>query len=133
MSGWDAYIATLKTSSPAIKRAAIVGYPAGDVWARTDGGADTFGATTPELVKFVKHFDDLSAVPTTGIDLENVHYIVPRTEENLIFGKKGSNGVFAAKTKTAVLIAVFEGENSVSAEVRKAVENLADYLGQSGY
>lgn len=29
-----------------------------------------------------------------------IHYIVPRTEENLIFGKRDKTGLFAAKTKS---------------------------------
>ena len=33
----------------------------------------------------------------------------------------------------AVLIAIYEGENAVSSDVRVAVEKLADYLKQSGY
>lgn len=37
MAGWDAYITTLTSSSPGIKRAAIIGYPDGGVWARTEG------------------------------------------------------------------------------------------------
>ncbi|KIH52862.1 hypothetical protein ANCDUO_17027 [Ancylostoma duodenale] len=90
-------------SSPAIKRAAIIGTD-GSVWARTQN-ANAF----------------------------RVHYIVPRTEENLIFGKKDKSGFFAAKTKTAILIAMYEGENQVSAEVRTAVEKMAKYLEDSGY
>ena len=37
-------------------------------------------------------FGELSSVPESGIDLEGVHYIVPLTEEGLIFGKKGKSG-----------------------------------------
>ncbi|EYB96373.1 hypothetical protein Y032_0151g2834 [Ancylostoma ceylanicum] len=92
-------------------------------------------ATEAELKKFVSLFDNLANVPSTGADLEEVrvHYIVPRTEENLIFGKKDKSGFFAAKTKTAILIAMYEGENQVSAEVRTAVEKMAKYLEDSGY
>ncbi|RCN26421.1 Profilin [Ancylostoma caninum] len=118
-------------SSPAIKRAAIIGTD-GSVWARTQN-ANAFRATEAELKKFVSLFDNLANVPSTGADLEEVHYIVPRTEENLIFGKKDKSGFFAAKTKTAILIAMYEGENQVSAEVRTAVEKMAKYLEDSGY
>uniref|UniRef100_A0A1I7XUP8 Profilin n=1 Tax=Heterorhabditis bacteriophora TaxID=37862 RepID=A0A1I7XUP8_HETBA len=139
MSGWDAYINSMIGSSNAIKRAAIVGRADGAVWARTQDG-NTFRATDAELKKFVALFDNISNVPSTGADLEDVcsifsviHYIVPRTEENLIFGKKDKSGFFAAKTKSAVLIAVYEGENTVSADVRAAVEKLAKYLEDIGY
>ncbi|ETN75730.1 hypothetical protein RB195_021572 [Necator americanus] len=131
MSGWQAYITSMTDSSPAIKRAAIIGTD-GSVWARTQN-ANAFRATEAELKKFVALFDNLANVPSTGADLEEVHYIVPRTEENLIFGKKDKSGFFAAKTKTAILIAMYEGENQVSAEVRTAVEKMAKYLEDSGY
>lgn len=37
MSGWAAYITNLLASSSGIRRAAIVGYPDGSVWARSEG------------------------------------------------------------------------------------------------
>ncbi|CAK5082621.1 unnamed protein product [Meloidogyne enterolobii] len=121
MSGWVAYIKTLTDSCNVICRAAIVGI--------NDGGS----ATESELKKFVGLFDNLDSVPETGADLEGVHYIVPRTEENLIFGKKDKTGFFAAKTKSAVLIAIYEGEAAAGADVRGAIESLADFLEKAGY
>uniref|UniRef100_A0A915PW60 Profilin n=1 Tax=Setaria digitata TaxID=48799 RepID=A0A915PW60_9BILA len=132
MSGWTAYIKNLLDSSQSVQRAAIVGYPDGSVWARSEGDRE-FRATDEELKKFVSLYDHIEKVPAFGCDLEGVHYIVPRTEENLIFGKREKTGIFAAKTKSAVLIACYEGENSTAAEVRVAVEKLAQYLMESGY
>lgn len=97
MSGWQAYITNLLDSSDGIKRAAIVGYPDASVWARSEG-PNEFKATEAELKKLVQQFGNLNDVPSTGADLEGVHYIVPRTEENLMFGKKDKTGFFAAKT-----------------------------------
>jgi len=65
--------------------------------------------------------------------LEGVKYIVPQIEDNLIFGKKDKNGVFAIKTNMAVLIALFEGEKEKGQECRHAVEKLGAYLQSSGY
>uniref|UniRef100_A0A0K0E0N3 Profilin n=1 Tax=Strongyloides stercoralis TaxID=6248 RepID=A0A0K0E0N3_STRER len=132
MSGWNAYIDNLMSSSDGIRKAAIIGYPDASVWAHSEGAA-LFNVIEPELKKFAGLFDNIAAVPTTGADLEGIHYIVPRTEENLIFGKKDKSGFFAAKTKSAILIAVYEGENAVGSEVRSAVEKLANYLTDSGY
>ncbi|PAV56968.1 hypothetical protein WR25_04085 [Diploscapter pachys] len=131
MAGWDAYINSLTGGSQAIKRAAIVGLD-GSIWARTEGGS-MFKATDSELKTFVSLFNNIDSVPSTGADLEGIHYIVPRTEPNLIFGKKDKSGFFAAKSKSAVLIAVYEGENQVSADVRNAVEKLTTYLESIGY
>ncbi|CAD6185561.1 unnamed protein product [Caenorhabditis auriculariae] len=119
MSGWDAYIALLTGRSPAIKRAAIIGTD-GSVWTRT-ADANAFRASEAELKKFAALFKDINSVPSTGADLEDVHFIVPRTEENLIFGKKDKSGFFAAKIKTAIIIAIYEGENEVTASVRTGI------------
>ncbi|CAB3400588.1 unnamed protein product [Caenorhabditis bovis] len=131
MSGWDAYIQSIVGRSPAIKRVAIIGTD-GSVWARTEG-ENTFKASEAELKKFAALFDKIDSVPSTGADLEDVHYIVPRTEENLIFGKKDKKGFFASKTKSAIIIAIYEGENEVSSAVRSAVETIGQYLIQTGY
>ncbi|CAI2294669.1 unnamed protein product [Caenorhabditis sp. 36 PRJEB53466] len=131
MSGWNAYIDNMILSSPAIKRAAIVGLD-GSVWARTEGDKQ-FKAGEAELKTFTALFNDVFNVPSTGADIEGVHYVVPRAEESLIFGKKDNTGFFAVKTKTAVLIAVYEGPNEVAATVRKTVESVGGYLTSSGY
>ncbi|EFO91026.1 hypothetical protein GCK72_003376 [Caenorhabditis remanei] len=132
MSGWNAYIDTMTAAAPSIKRAAIVGAADGSVWARTED-SNIFKATDAELKTFVALFDDINNVPSKGADIEGVHYVVPRTEESLIFGKKENTGFFAVKTKSAVLIAVYEGPNEVAAQVRKAVESMQAYLANAGY
>jgi profilin len=50
------------------------------------------------LNSLVQAFNDIKNVPSTGADLEGTHYVVPRAEDNLIFGKKGTQGFVAAKT-----------------------------------
>uniref|UniRef100_A0A915ERA3 Profilin n=1 Tax=Ditylenchus dipsaci TaxID=166011 RepID=A0A915ERA3_9BILA len=132
MSGWSAYIDTLTESSEGIKRAAIIGSADAALWARTEG-ANEFKATEAELKTLVALFNNLASVPESGADLEGTHYIVPRTEENLIFGKKDKTGFFAVKTATAILIAVFQGEGAAGSEARTAVEKLAAYLTEIGY
>ncbi|CAJ0930282.1 unnamed protein product, partial [Mesorhabditis belari] len=132
MTGWDAYISNLTASSPHIQRAAIVGFPDGAVWARTEG-EHKFEATEGELKKLVAGFNNPNDVPAHGADLENVHYIVPQADDSVIFGKKDKCGFFAAKTQSAVLIAVYKGESVAALEVRSAVEKLAQYLTSTGY
>uniref|UniRef100_A0A183C952 Profilin n=1 Tax=Globodera pallida TaxID=36090 RepID=A0A183C952_GLOPA len=128
MSGWDAYIQTLTSTCSEINRVAIIGNSDANVWARTEG-KNEFKASESELKKLVDHFDKLNEVPSVGADLEGIHYIVPRTDENLIFGKRDKNGFFAVKTKSAILIAVYYDEDNASgADVRGAVEKMAKYL-----
>uniref|UniRef100_A0A8R1DSS0 Profilin n=1 Tax=Caenorhabditis japonica TaxID=281687 RepID=A0A8R1DSS0_CAEJA len=131
MSGWNDYINLLFGKSAAIKRAAIIGDD-GSVWARS-GDANAFRASDAELKKFAALFNDINSVPGTGADLEDVHYIVPRVEEKLIFGKKEQTGFFAAKTNKAIVIAMYEGDNAQSSSVRGGVEYIAQYLASLGY
>ncbi|KAI6191457.1 Profilin [Aphelenchoides bicaudatus] len=133
MSGWDAYITTLIESNDGIRRAAIVGAADGAVWAKSQGGDREFRATDAELSNLVKAFGDITSIPTTGTDLEGVHYVVPRAEDNVIFGKKGKQGIVAMKTSSALLVAVFEGEAAAGSACRTAVEKLGNYLIESGY
>lgn len=60
-----------------------------------------FQATQEELHKLVELFrSNNSETQAVGVNLENLHYIVPLVAENLIFGKKDKCGFFAVKTKT---------------------------------
>uniref|UniRef100_A0A915L2J6 Profilin n=1 Tax=Romanomermis culicivorax TaxID=13658 RepID=A0A915L2J6_ROMCU len=93
MSGWDDYIKILTGSAECIKKGAIISQD-GDLWAKS---AD-FNATADELEKLASQFCNYKDVPQTGIVLEGTKFIVPWTEENLIFGKKMKQGVFAGKT-----------------------------------
>jgi len=135
MSGWAAYIKTLLDSSDSIIKAAIVGAADGGIWAKSEAstGHQEFTATPDELQKFVDLFQKIDTVPSTGFTLERTKYIVPRVEENLIFGKKEKTGVFALKTNMAVLIAFYKGEAEKGQECRVAVEKLGQYLQQAGY
>lgn len=127
--GWQAYITSLMESSSAITKAAIIGSGDGSLWANSP----TFKASPEELQKLAKHFNNLNDLPAHGLHLEGVKYIVPRTEENLIFGKQGKTGLFAVKTTMAVVIACFEGETEKGQECRTAVEKMGQYLQSSGY
>uniref|UniRef100_A0A915DZV4 Profilin n=1 Tax=Ditylenchus dipsaci TaxID=166011 RepID=A0A915DZV4_9BILA len=113
MSGWKAYIDTLTESCEGIEKAAIIGLEDGSVWACSEGDSE-FKATEAELKTLCSLFNDLASV---GVDLEGIHYIVPRTDENLIFGKKDKNGFFAVKTSTAVLIAIYRGRALLEARL----------------
>lgn len=95
----------------------------------------------------IKAFENVDALQTTGVNLEGVHYVIPRAEDNLIFGKKGPQGFVAAKTASgefylfqlrnvfisAVLISMFEGDTGVGSATLISCEKLANYLSSSGY
>lgn len=41
--------------------------------------------------------------PANGVVIESVKYIVPRVEDNLVFGKKDKAGVFMVKTNQGII------------------------------
>ncbi|CDW52339.1 Profilin family protein [Trichuris trichiura] len=135
MAGWQAYVKNLIDSSSCIRKAAIVGVSDGSMWACSEmvERFKSLQATSEEIKKFVSLFNNINDVPTTGFVLEGKKYIVPRVEENLIFGKKDKTGVFAVKTKMAVIIACFEGDSQEGLVCRDSVERIGNYLEQQGY
>ncbi|KAK6049010.1 Profilin [Cooperia oncophora] len=131
MSGWEAYVSSLISISPAVKRAAIITFEA-TFWAKTGGPRD-FKGTPEELKKLVSDFEHPEEVMASGVNLENIHYIVPCADESFIIGKRGNKGFFAAKTKTVVIIVIYEGDYEASCIVRKDVEKVSRYLVNIGY
>jgi len=136
-SGWQAYIKNLIDNAPTvIKKAAIIGVNDGSCWARSEPpNGEIFNGNPDELQKIAGLFrgEAYKDTPATGIVIENVKYIVPRVEENLIFGKKEKSGVFLVKTNQAVIIALFVGDTSEGLACRSAVERVAQYLQGQGY
>jgi len=138
VDGWLAYIKTLLDNGQGvICKGAIVGLSDGSVWARSDPPiGETFSANEEELKKICCLFQKEGAyaeAPMTGIHLEGVKFVVPLAQETLVFGKKAKGGVFLAKTNTAVLIALYNGETGEGQICRNAVERLAGYLQTQGY
>ncbi|KJH46577.1 Neurotransmitter-gated ion-channel transmembrane region [Dictyocaulus viviparus] len=80
------YVTTIVGASSAIKSAAIIDVNEGFIWACSERG-NPFAASDVELQKFALLFKNLSDI-SAGVSLENVHYVVPYIEENLVSGKK---------------------------------------------
>jgi len=136
-SGWQAYIKNLIDNAPAvIKKAAIIGVSDGNIWARSEPPVgEVFNANPQELQTISQLFqgEGYKDTPAKGIYVEGVKYIVPRVEENLVFGKKDKSGVFLVKTNQAVIIALYVGDTSEGLQCRSAVERVAQYLQGQGY
>ncbi|VDM51761.1 unnamed protein product [Angiostrongylus costaricensis] len=131
MSAWLVYLKTMMEMAPAIKRAAVISTD-GEVWASSQGD-NGFRVNNDELIKFASLFNDIENVSSHGADLEAVHYVVPKVENNLMFGKRPNGGFFASKAQLVILIAVFDGENQVVDDVRKVVERMAQNLIDVGF
>jgi len=136
-SGWQAYIKNLIDNAPTvIKKAAIVGVNDGSIWARSEPPiGEVFNASTTELQHISRIFqsEEYRDAPSKGINVEGVKYIVPRVEDNLVFGKKDKSGVFLVKTNQAVIIAMYVGDTTEGLACRGAVERVAQYLQGQGY
>jgi len=136
-SGWQAYIKNLIDNAPTVvKKAAIVGLSDGSVWAKSEPPlGEAFKVIQDELSNIARQFQTLAYkdTPGTGIHVEGVKYIVPRVEDNLVFGKKDKSGVFLVKTNQAVIIALYAGDTSEGLACRGAVERVAQYLQSQGY
>jgi len=136
-SVWQAYIKNLIDNAPTVvKKAAIVGLSDGSVWAKSEPPlGEAFKVIQDELSNIARQFQTLAYkdTPGTGIHVEGVKYIVPRVEDNLVFGKKDKSGVFLVKTNQAVIIALYAGDTSEGLACRGAVERVAQYLQSQGY
>ncbi|GMT31465.1 hypothetical protein PFISCL1PPCAC_22762, partial [Pristionchus fissidentatus] len=127
MAAWGTYITRITGRSEAcaaVKRIAFVDCSSGAFLSHTD----EFIASADELAALVKCFDNLDQVPSTGVILERIHFQATTTTEGLIYGLKGRTAFFANKTKTAVLVAIYEVDTTDESEVRTAVEQLANYV-----
>ncbi|EIE23052.1 Profilin/allergen [Coccomyxa subellipsoidea C-169] len=110
-----------------LKSAAIVGLDGG-VWAQS---ADFPALGDDEVAKIVKGFTDPSVLATGGLYLGGVKYLSISPDPAVIRGKKGQDGVTVKKTVSALVIGIY-GEGVQPADGNIVVENLADYLTNTG-
>ncbi|CAJ0928187.1 unnamed protein product, partial [Mesorhabditis belari] len=131
---WDKYINHLTNSCNYIQRAAILGYPSGEVWARTRE-ENLFKATKAELKALLSGFSDSAELTTRGVDLEKVHYLVIRANNEMIFGRTRFSGFLLLKTRTVALVAVYEARDWRDTDilVYGVLERLTRHLDTAGY
>ncbi|KAJ1566891.1 hypothetical protein HK096_000071, partial [Nowakowskiella sp. JEL0078] len=126
---WDAYTSNL-IAQKSIHKAAIHGHD-GSTWASSPG----FAISGPEIQALLAAYSDPSGIRASGITINKIKYIALKADDRSIYGKKGSGGLVAVKTKQGVLIGVYdEVEPAIAPGVAaKSVEVLADYLIGAGY
>ncbi|KRX41326.1 Profilin-1, partial [Trichinella sp. T8] len=129
MSGWNVYVKNLIESESSIRRVAIIGAQDGQVWACTAAPlGEDFTASAEELKELVSVFQNINEVPSNGLKLEGTRYIVPRVEENLIFGKRNKTGVFVFKTGKEMNEMGGGNSASQSEEVQDVTSYFKDYM-----
>ncbi|CAM9126770.1 unnamed protein product [Chrysoparadoxa australica] len=149
MSGWGAYVETQLVATGAVSEAGIFGKEdaalyanAGDFQLRQYSAEITQedGSTKTEPVNEVANllsYVKSGQTPPQGMRLNGTKFQMLRTLEGpTLYLKKNKGGACLAITNTLVIVGVYDDEkNSASslAACNTAVENLADYLRQSGY
>lgn len=91
----------------------------------------TWGLCFLQVAKIVKGFTDPSVLATGGLYLGGVKYLSISPDPAVIRGKKGQDGVTVKKTVSALVIGIY-GEGVQPADGNIVVENLADYLTNTG-
>jgi profilin len=139
---WDSYISHLMVDLPGstaeeprrLKSAGIMGQDGGE-WAKSEG----FPSVTLDQVKSIMAgFDSIAkdghagALGGTGILLGDQKFQVAPGDETVIRGKSKGGGCCIKKTATALVIGIYE-EPVQPGDCNVVVENLGDYLSQSGY
>ena len=123
----QAYVDSSLIGTGHIRRALICGHD-GTVWATSAG----FAPSLPELKALIKGFSDSADIRSSGITLATDKYLTLIANNRSIYGKMGEGGVIVVKTEQAVIVGVFQAGTQPGAATR-VVEQLADYLIESGY
>ncbi|KAJ6133079.1 hypothetical protein N7471_008294 [Penicillium samsonianum] len=91
------------------------------------GASSAFSVKPEEIQSLVKGFTDSGPLYSNGIHIGGTKYIAIKADDRSIYGKKGSEGFCAVKTKQALLIGHYP-ETVQPWEAANVVEQLADYL-----
>lgn len=123
---WQSYVDDHLIGTGHVVQGAICGVD-GAIWAASAG----FNVSPEEVQKIVAGFEDPSGLQAGGIYLCGEKHMFIRSDDRFVAGKKDSNGIFAWKANTCVVIGT-HGENIQGNNCNTCVGNLADYLMNSG-
>ncbi|KAI8059944.1 profilin [Gilbertella persicaria] len=124
---WQAYVDSNLLGTGQVSQAAIYGLNGGE-WAKSAG----FQLSSNEVKEITDAFSNSEGVLASGVHVNGVKYLTIRAEENLIYAKKGAEGICIAKTNQAFLVGTYK-EGIQPGNCNKVVEGLADYLKSVGY
>ena len=118
-SGWELHL-TAKLTSLLPVRAALCGTD-GTVW------ATNAGITSQEAKPLAKLFVDSTPAYVSGMTLFGSRYLMTRSEQKIIIGKRGSSYLVMIKTLKTVIIAAYN-EPTTLEQAQKATQSFADYI-----
>ncbi|KIW08304.1 uncharacterized protein PV09_01222 [Verruconis gallopava] len=125
---WQAYIDTSLVGSGNVDSAAIFSVNGKDSWAHSAN----FKISADEMAELLKAFDDPNSAYANGLKINGEKYTVIQVLDNVLRTKKGKEGLVAAKTVQALIIA-HHPESVLTNACSATVEQLAEYLKGVGY
>jgi len=131
---WQAYVDTSLIGTGNLDKAAIFSAAGDSKWAVSAG----FNVKPEELKEIVASFTDkgdadgIKKVQKDGFHVAGERYVVLRSDERSLYGKKGREGMIIVKTTQAILICHYP-ETIQPGAATNSVEQLADYLIGVGY
>jgi len=123
---WDSYIKDQLLAGNCHK-GAICGLD-GSIWAVSEG----WGVQAAEAKTLAGGFKDQSVLQAKGIVIAGEKYMFIRADDQVIIGKKGTNGVHITKTLQAMIIGYYE-QPVQPGQCAITVEALGDYLKSVNY
>ncbi|KAF9315737.1 hypothetical protein BG003_002684 [Podila horticola] len=124
---WQAYVDTNLVGTHKVSKATIIGLD-GSLWATSAG----FQVGGDEAKKLVAAFSSSDDAFSSGLFIEGKKFVTLNADANVIRARSGATGVICAKTSQCVLIGYYN-ENVQAGDCSVVVENLAEYLRNSGY
>ncbi|GMM32138.1 profilin [Martiniozyma asiatica (nom. inval.)] len=124
---WNSYTDNI-VASQKLDQAAIYGIDGSSQWAVTGNLA----LSAAEIQSIVAGFADPSTIQANGVHAQSEKYFCIKADSDSIYGKKGEDGIYAVKTKQAIIIG--HSKAPIQAPAAAAVvEKMADYLRSVGY
>ncbi|CAJ0575662.1 unnamed protein product, partial [Mesorhabditis spiculigera] len=124
---WRSYIDDQLVGSGSVTKAAIVGLD-GAIWAKSDH----FNIGDDEAAAAAQGFVNSETLYASGLKFEGIKYMIIKADHEQIFGKKGTGGFAASKTKKAVIISIYDGTIQPG-NCALTTQRLADYLIENDY
>lgn len=110
--------------------ASIVGFEDKKIWASSPG----FEVSPDEINVIVEGLKqtNLDKLRADGFYVAGERYVLTKSEDRSLIGRKGQEGVVIVKSKMAVLIGHYN-KDMIAGNCSITVEGLADYLEKQGY
>merc|ERR1711862_221460 len=123
---WDGYVTTMEASAD-VEAAMICGFD-GTLWAK---GAK-FSHNAAEIKKITEGFNNNALFSASGVTLEAVKYMFLRGDNEVVYARKGAQGLCVCKSNQAIIICKYNKDMNAG-QCNTACEGIKDYLKSNNY